>query len=75
MSSGLLLRMAQTLYPNVYHAFLPQVGCDAAHKVTYATRFSVSSRSSEYFGGINIRGFPSSPLVAVGKGLKPTRDR
>ncbi|MGA2058715.1 MAG: hypothetical protein ABSG88_25880 [Bradyrhizobium sp.] len=37
--------------------------------------FSVSSRSSECFGGINMRGFLSSPLVAVGKGLKLTRDR
>jgi hypothetical protein len=37
--------------------------------------FSVSSRSSERFGRINVRGFLSSPLVTVGKGLKLTPDR
>jgi hypothetical protein len=37
--------------------------------------FSVSSRSSERFGRINMRGFLSSPLVVVGKGLKLTRNR
>jgi hypothetical protein len=37
--------------------------------------FSVSSRPSECFGRINMRGFLSSPLVVVGKGLKLTRNR
>jgi hypothetical protein len=37
--------------------------------------FSVSSRSNECFGRISMRGFLSSPPVAVGKGLKLTRDR
>ena len=37
--------------------------------------FSVSSRSGECFGRINMRGFLSSPLVVVGKGLKLTRNR
>jgi hypothetical protein len=37
--------------------------------------FSVSSRSSECFGRINVRGFLSSPLVAVGKGLELIRNR
>jgi hypothetical protein len=68
--------MLQALYPNVHHAFLPQV---AAAILPIRSRtplaFSVSSRSSECFGGINMRGFLSSPLVAVGKGLKLTRDR
>ena len=37
--------------------------------------FSVGSRSSECFGHINMRGFLSSPLVVVGKGLKLIRNR
>jgi hypothetical protein len=37
--------------------------------------FSVSSRSSESFGRIKMRGFLSSPLVVFGKGLKLTRNR
>jgi hypothetical protein len=37
--------------------------------------FSVSSRSSECLGRINMRGFLSSPLAVVGKGLKLTRNR
>ncbi|MET4198682.1 hypothetical protein ABIA95_002672 [Bradyrhizobium sp. LA8.1] len=37
--------------------------------------FSVSSRSSGYFGRINTGGFLSSPLVVVGKSLKLTRNR
>jgi len=36
----------------------------------YPLAFSVSSRSSECFCRINMRGFLSSPLVVVGKGLK-----
>jgi hypothetical protein len=40
-----------------------------------ALGFSVSSRSSEGFGRINMRSFLSSPLVVVGKGLKLTRNR
>jgi hypothetical protein len=36
--------------------------------------FGVGSRSSECFGRINMRGFLSSPLVVVGKGLKLTRN-
>jgi hypothetical protein len=36
--------------------------------------FSVSSRSSECFGRIGMRGFLSSPLVVVGKGLKLIRN-
>jgi hypothetical protein len=34
--------------------------------------FGVSSRTSEYFGRINTRGFLNSPLVVVGKRLKLT---
>jgi hypothetical protein len=37
--------------------------------------FSVSSRTSGCFGRINMRSFPSSLLVVVGKGLKLTRNR
>ena len=37
--------------------------------------FSVSSRSIECFGRINMRSFLSSPLVVVGKGLKLIRNR
>jgi hypothetical protein len=37
--------------------------------------FDVSSRSSQCFGRINMRGFLSTPLVVVGKGLKLTLNR
>ena len=37
--------------------------------------FSVSGRSSECFGPINVRSFLSSPLAVVRKGLKLTRNR
>jgi hypothetical protein len=37
--------------------------------------FGVSHRSSECFGRISVRSSLSSPLVVVGKGLKPTRNR
>jgi hypothetical protein len=36
---------------------------------------SVSSRSSECFGRINMRSFLGSPLAVVGKGLEPIRNR
>jgi hypothetical protein len=36
---------------------------------------TVGSRSSECFGGINMRSFLSSPLVVVGKGFKLIRNR
>jgi hypothetical protein len=37
--------------------------------------FSITSRSSQRFGRINMRGFLSSSLEVVNKGLKPTRNR
>jgi hypothetical protein len=36
--------------------------------------FGVSTRSSERFGRINMRGFLGSPPVIIGKGLKLTRN-
>jgi hypothetical protein len=67
--------MSQALYPNVHRAFFPRGTVMLPRKSRAPLAFSVSSRSSECFGGINMRGFRSSPLVAVGKRLKLTRDR
>ena len=65
------------LWPRATSQCSPRISC-AGWAVMLPIRsctplaFSVSSRSSGCFGRINMRGFLSSPLVVVGKGLKLT---